>query len=510
MAASIQVESALGADRPRGESGAAALLSEFILTRAHPIRQRALLNDNPFCTLAARTAVGTRVCGHGCGLVAPGGAEEHVCPFGLIMRRAEEAGEDGADWWLGRRFPTVRAMHHGLDQLIAEGISEEKILSHLPPNPITTWEELRAAKRQTSALPAPGGSAPAAGEEFGLSDLLEYLEQVHSLLATAHRPETICERFLRAIAAAVPFDEMAIYLRATDGSQDWVIAASVDVGPSAPAEPRAQPCRLAPDSLGWQAAEQRRIMAERAGQADLLQGEFEGPGSLAIPLPVGGGTVLGVWLAHQSAQVELSPMGGDAARFMRLLAELLAARLQQVEMARRQMAIVRDMAQPATAGETLWGRTDLQEALGPEAARTRRRGHSLALVCLRAHGSAALDALPEEELTRQFAASLRPYDQMGRWSEARATWVAILPEVGEAEARAVAERLLSVFEDTMDAQGGMEELGLSCRVGIALGGRHEGSARQMIELALGAAEQPPKAEDDIILVSQEQEIAVGM
>jgi GGDEF domain-containing protein len=492
----------------------AVRFSEFSLTLTPPFRQTELLRENPLCRLAARTTLGACVCNQGCGMDHPAEQTGHTCPFGLAMRRVPAPSGLSQERWIGRRFPNVRAMHQALDQLIGEGLDEETILAHLPPNPIASEEELKQATLHEDTPVVNQTSIQGTQENFRLGNLLEYLEQVHSLIATANRSATICERFLRVVAAVAPFDEMAIYLREDTGA-DWVIASSVDcLGASLP-QPRPQACRLEPAGAGAAAIAQHRMIVQRDGQIESFHGEFQGPGMLAIPFPLGSGNVLGVWLASQCDPARVSPLGGDLARFMRLLAELLAARLQQV--APRPAAANPSLApavqpQPKSESQRGWNRESLLEALRPEVARAAREGGEVALLCLQVASTSPSRQvhLPKEALTQELARTLRPYDRIALCCEPDQTWGIILPHAREDNARIIAARLQSVFEDFMDACGGMEEQGLQSKVGVSIWSADATSAEQMIDHAFHAARQGfERADNAMIRLSDSRPTTVG-
>lgn len=489
--------------------------TEFTLTLIPPFRQVDLTGENPLCRLIAQTGAGWPVCGRGCGIEQPSTQQKHICPMGLAMRRAEgPAGASGARW-VGRRFPTIQAMHQTLDRLIAEGLDEETILAHLPPDPIATEIELRQAaqcaapmapyvtptvfRREDAVLPLEE-KKPAKGQiNFQLDNMLEYLEQILSLIATARQPEAICERFLRSVGAVVPFDEMAIYLRQKADS-DWVITAWVDGASASPAGPRLQTCHLEASGLGAAAIEQHKILIERASGHEPFRGSFQGPGTLAIPFPLSSGEPAGVWLAHQSDPARTFSLSTDLVRFMRLLAEFLAARLQQVALPAQPAAGEEKGAVPAKKAKAengwSWNHEALFEVLRPEIARASRRNEPVALVCLQVAAGIAPEALPVGEITQELATSLRPYDQVAASADSPSTWYAILPELPEDEAREVALRLSNVFESLLEACAGAKEKRVRCRVGVSVWGDDANSIEQMIRHAERAAcqtESPERA-----------------
>jgi hypothetical protein len=515
-------------------------LAEFTIETAHPPRQIECLAENPLCHLAARTAAGGTVCDRGCGLAQPGATVEHVCPFGLTMRRVESDADGARSRWIGRRFATVDAMHGALDRLLDEGFDEETILSHLPPNPVVGKDEIaraaaegrtkgegRRAKEDglwgepefdarlgADALPASKDAAP-------LAHLMEYLEQIQNLIAGTTRPEVVCERFLRALGGLLPFDEMAIYLAdpAAGEPREWVLAASLDplgsVAPGARA-PQARPCRLGPGDAGWRACEEGRVVFERwtngsngsngsngpnrsngtngsrlteeSGRSDRSDVSEElgltiGPGLIALPLPLTCGERAGVWVARTSRELPADPLGGEPVRFMRLLAEMVGMRLRLA-------------ARPAAPGDNAspcptWDAAQLSERLQPELARASRLGASVALLRLKVSGALPNDRLPVEPLGAALRAKLRLYDQVGAVAERRAVW-SVIAAVGAAES---AQRIAERMQDALDAQGGLEERGLRVTVGISLWGSDATTPDKMIEHAERAATITPQCKD---------------
>ena len=522
-------------ERPEG----VVRFTEFTLSLAPPYRQIDLKYENPFCRLAARTASGAQLCGQGCGMDCGAQPTRHACPFRLVMFQAPAASGAGAARWVGRRFPNVEAMHEALDLLHTQGFDEDVLLAHLPPNPVAPESELRealtarrdgvicevpvrptpeakSAERgarsaesssaecgvrsaeiltsgadapvRSSSIPAP--SQPASENSSSdvsafraphsalspVADLLEYLEQVHRLIAGADRAETVCERFLRAVDAVVPFDEMAIYLRGR-AAADWVITAAV--GRNDSPKPRPQVCHLEPFGLGSSAIAQHRILMRRADKVESFLGRLEGEVTLALPFPLGGGELQGVWLAHHSESPRPCALGSDVVRYMRLLSEFLAARLSQIE----------ELSEAKAQGAEPEPALALADALCREVARASRHNQPFTLLCLQARGRAEEVELPSADLTREFTAILRPYDTLIGDPESPCTWFAVLPHAIEPAARLVAARLMTVFEDVMDARGGTEEQGLRLCVGASVWGVDTIGAEEMIVHASGAALQ---------------------
>jgi hypothetical protein len=494
----------------------AVRLTEFSLTPAIPYRQVAIQYENPLC-----------------GMTQPAQQNRHVCHFGLTMWQVSAPAGSCVTHWVGRRFTSVHAMHEALDRLIVEGLDEETILAHLPPNPIANEEEIRQAAlklasvgiepvrgcfasakpaRQASPQAARGSNEPAVEAEgfpgYHVGNWLEYLEQVHSLLSTAKRAETIAERFLRTIAAVVPFDDMSVYLQE---QKQWVIAASVDCAGSRPTRPRAQSCYLEPMGLGATAIVQNKIMIEQDDRRGPFAGEFQGPGTLAIPFPLGSGQPIGVWLARQIDPQRSSLLGADLVRFMRLEAELLAARLQRTigsEPAETEPAETEILGNPEDGVEWLpvtesaagmaQGEperlpaeelSDLREALGQAVARANRKHDAVAVLCLKVACTAGPVELPVEELTRKISTMLRPYGRLTLFPGPAKDWYLILPTAQESAVRTIAQRMLTTFEDVMDASGGTEERGLQPGIGISFWGVNAAGPDEMVRHAAAAADR---------------------
>lgn len=475
-----------------------AQLVEFSLTLAPPYRQLDLKYENPFCRLAARTAAGASACAQGCGMDCASQPASHTCPFGQMMVQAPLAGGSAAARWIGRRFPDVESLHGALDRLLAEGLDEETILAHLPPNPIVSPEELREAagpRRNTASIvhqvtPAPSATpapAPAArpDDEARLCNLLEYLEQVHRLIGGATRPEMVCERFLRAVSAVVPFDEMAIYLRNREGN-DFDLAALVEnSGQRDVLHPAA--CHLEPFGPGLAAITQHRILIQQQGAIQPFNGALEGPSTLALPFPLAGGELLGVWLAHLGDSPRPCALGGEVVRYMRLLSEFLAARLRQLSELSEARVQPIELALPIPVQEASAAALTLADAICREAARGARQNQPFTLLCLQVLGRAAVLDLPDEELSQGLASVLRPYDTFVADPQSPATWFVVLPHTQEEAARMVAARLLTVFEDVLDAHGGAEEQGLRLGLGGSVWGADTISPEQLILHATSAA-----------------------
>lgn len=463
-------------ERPQGSPR----YTEFSLALSAPFRQTDLKYENPLCRLAARTAAGARVCGQGCGLAEGAASASHVCPFGLMMVQAPPAPGSSLARWVGRRFPDAGTMHEALDRLHDAGFDEEKILSHLPPNPIATLEELRqaAGSRREPAEVVRVTPAKAARPEpdSRLGDILEYFEQVNRLIAGASGAEAACERFLRAVAAVVPFEEMTIYLR---GAGEWPMAAAVTGGAAHEAADSA--CALDPDGLGAAAVAQGQILMSIDGRVAPYAGCLEGPATLALPFPLTGGHPVGVWLARPGETPGPSALGSDVVRSMRILAEFLATRLQQIE----ELSAARTNPEPPAAASD--PALTLVDKLCAEVARGARHEQPFTLLCLHARGRDSQADFPCEHLTREFSVTLRPYDTLLSDPQSPSTWFAVLPYVQEAQARLVAARLMMVFEDVMDAHGGAEEQGVRLAIGASIWGDDAVDPEELIVHAAGAA-----------------------
>jgi hypothetical protein len=465
------------------------------------------------CRLAARTPAGAHHCYKGCGIAHGGGAERHQCPLGLAMLRHESRAAGHTSHWIGRRFVSVDAMHAALDQLMAAGFDEETVLEHLPPNPVLEWGEMR---RIAAGQLSPAGAQPETSGDQHLVNVIEYLTQIHSLIASGDRPATVCDRFLRVLAGMLPFDDMVIYLLPPDEAE-LVIVATVDRGARERGKLTAHSTRLDRDGLGWRSFTERKVMIERNGTIEPLDGELAGPGRLAIPLPPISGRMMGVWIARRSHPFERSPLGNEPVRLMNLLAELLSSRLQQLfgvkaelPAAGQSAATLPEIPPAPPVALHAWDGDGLRWALEPEVARATRYDGGLALLHLRVECARADVTLPSGELTGALAASLRAYDKMARRTGAAEAWDIILPHANDETARLVGARLLTLVEDIMDARGGTEELGLRLGLGISLWGADAASAEQMIRHAEAAAAQAAASNThSLILVHETGSQAVG-
>ena len=152
-----------------------ASLTQFTLCARPELHQTWLHAENPFCRLAARTPQGSQVCNKGCGMTREPREDTHHCPFGLAMRRAGAGSGSAESLWIGRRFPSVRAMHAALDRMAQAGVDEEAVLAHLPPNPVVSEAEMELAPAEPAAPAKP--SAEQADRQ--LANLVDYIAQVH-------------------------------------------------------------------------------------------------------------------------------------------------------------------------------------------------------------------------------------------------------------------------------------------------------------------------------------------
>ncbi|MCL5268962.1 MAG: hypothetical protein M1457_00025 [bacterium] len=482
------------------------------------MQQVFLADENPLCRLAAQLPEGMRVCNRGCGIPNPA-AWGHVCPFGMIMRRVVGPAGARQHRWIGRRFPNIGAMHQTLDRFLQAGMNEAMFIAHLPSNPIASEEELTRAARRVEAA-APEDAAPAAAGIVGpmvggpieepddqLSNVLEYIDQVQSIISGGEKHEAICERFLRVMGGIVPFEEMSIYL-CDRKSGDLVIAASVEHQAARIEYPRARTCRLDTTSLGTAALAQRKILIQRGDTIEPLVGRFDGLGAIAIPLPMKAGEGIGVWISTRNAACP-SRLGSDPVRVMGLLAELLAVRLRrggpEPAPGRERAA---DPPTPTPERPSIrnappaWSDKSLALALAPEAARASRTKTGLALVRLkivRLTGDGRRVAIPVEQLTEGMRSVLRPYDRFELAGGRFPLWDAILPEADVMVARTVADRLITVAEDVMDAHGGTEEQDLRIGAGISIWRVDAATPEQMIEHASEALDRALRQNGDALI-----------
>jgi hypothetical protein len=462
----------------------------------------------------------------------------------MAMRRLPGRSPLGHSRWIGRRFPSAAALHEALDQLVEAGFDVETIMDHMPANPIVnelaldeaTIGEDRAevialeiaeiseiepeatppadagaalAEAQFGATqrepvadaPSARGESPATGAETrvavekppvapgGLSPVnavLEYLSQINNLLANVHQPSRLCERFLRAVGVVMEFDQAAILVRrrvkppadrpAELGDELVLVAARPEPNERGSGRGPGRSAIESPISsheLGPIVFSERKALMEVAGEIRPFNEESPATGIVAVPLAVGE-RVLGVWLARLDAQTARG-WAGESARMMRLMAELLANRLQHV------LAVSPSRHEPVP----VWTQKELLAELGPEVARAQRHGGQLGLIRLTVHCERKGVSLPVEALARELRARLRPYDQVALHDCARGgEWNLAIAHADAGGLRALTERLKALVEDTLDANGGLEERGLK----VALGASSLGvDAADALQLAVHAA-----------------------
>ncbi len=440
--------------------------TEFTLTLTHPPRQTEIRHGNPLCLLAARTRVGMAVCQRGCGIGRQEVGARHTCPFGLEMQCAAVT-ESGARW-VGRRFGSARALHKALEFLENNGSEREEILTSLPDEPIVEY----VAPDRIEKVSAAGSAEPSADEHAG--HLLEYVEQVHRLIAAAGKREDVCNRFLRALCGAVPFDEMAIYLAEGD---ELVLAAAADRDDKSRPRPRAHPCKPPREGLVAQSIAHACTMVEQPGGAvePFVPGGAP-PQAVAIPLVGEGLRPFGVWNATCRGAAGAGPIRIEPLRLMHLLAEILAARLNGDETgAGGEVVAVAD------------ARGGLAADLQAEVARAARLQSSFALLRVAVGAGRAGARLPAEALGEAFAGVVRPYDRVLPVDGAQGAWWVVAAHATVEEARALAARLIATIEDVMDAHGGAEEMGIAPRVGISVWGDDAAGVDELMAHATAAA-----------------------
>ncbi len=449
--------------RPLGEGSAhvappGPALTEFQLFPSVPPRPHALRHENPFCVLAARTTLGARFCGRGCGIA--GEEREHACPFGLEMRRAADRAADGSGRWVGRRFTSARALHLGLDLLTAEGIDPEHALAHLPDNPIVTAPELDEAAAHLSPLPRPQSA-----EDDGrrLAHVLEYVDQVRALVAAPGNPDEICGRFLRVLTGVLPFAEMTLYL---DGPHGLTPCASV----GGPADP---------ENLAAAAFDRVAVLVETPdGTFAPASEQLEPPPAAAIPL-LAGSAPLGVWFARRGSGAPLVGLVSAPLALMRLLAGMLAERLAGLEQAAAPAVIDLPLQPPAQP---------FAEELAREVARSVRMSMPLAALRLRVAGRGDIST-HEPAISAVLRDGLRPYDRV--FPAGGGAWDIIATHLDAEGAQSLAARLVERIEDLMDQRGGVEELGLRFAVGYSVWADDAAVAEELAEHAAAATELPP-------------------
>jgi hypothetical protein len=442
----------------------------------------------------------------------------HVCPFGMTMRRLPDGasvGQGAPGRWVGRRFPTIKAMHAALDRLREAGLDDETILAHLPVNPVADAATLAEAARelvgaQVIPLVAPGAPAtetrrprrshePREASEIvsaptPAGPILEYVLQLQRLLATADRPEKACELLLKSVGAAVPLEASVILLRSALPG-DGVAAAAPVVAASRSAR-AALASALAACPLGAAVLAEGRPLIESPGHPEAIEA-FPGtlaPGAIvALPIAAGGRPALGAWVARVAAG-RAGDHAEDAARLLLLLAELLGSRLEQL----RQI--------PATAGPVeapaarrpgpvpvysvpTWSREDLLEALRSEVARAQRHQEFFLLADLRLKSSRQGTRLPVATMARALRASLRPYDRLALADDAPAgeQWLIVLTHLAPEAMEAALARARMLVEDILDASGGVEERGIRIGLGASAFGSDAVEPERMADHAGRAA-----------------------
>lgn len=515
----------------------------FSLDADDPTRQHSVVRENPLCKLAALTPLGTTVCNRGCGLAHVKAGEEHICPFGMVMQRVRVK-EAGRTVWIGRRFVDAFALHRALDRLMEAGHREETLLANLPDDPVVAQAELQEAAKDYAAmhggvnemdaakrdeapaqpkaepLPEPDpvfesfnreAKKPAASEPVAepaahppasrVDYLLEYMMQVHHLLLSADHPERICDRFLRALGGCLPCDEMAIYLRSIqqDGQigEELVLAATLDNHTCRPLRPQAQHCRLEPGHLGSEALYLEKVMVERDGEATILDGDFDGRGRIAVPL-IWGKDKLGVLVGKSESSPTHRPLVSEPMRLLRLVAEIMSARLHQV-MGLGQGAVGPESAEePRHPGIACWAGAELEREVQAEVARAQRKAECTGMLRILLESPQERVTLPIEELSEAIRHVLRPYDRFARYDEKGLGWIALLPDVEDTAAHAVAMRIEAVVEDVLDARGGMEELGIRLGIGGAVLGGDATTGVELIEHAEQAMSRALQSSSDVI------------
>jgi hypothetical protein len=524
--------------------------AEVSFTHAPDLRQLTLAHANPLCGLLEQTAQGCAVCNRGCGLsVAPPATREHLCPFGMVMLRLDRANEPRpyVTRWIGRRFVSVAALHRALDHLAAAGIGEEAIFEAVPPNPVVNHEELIEAVHERSRaaiVPVPIHSGPAAEARNGSlcvapapppaggtrDAIFEFLSQVQRLLSTTADPQALGVRFLKAAGSALPFDRGAIVAALRHGTDPGSLA-TIGEGEDLSAHPLVARVLATPCAL-----------TESGGAVQPMTETFRGGATLALPLTAGA-DVLGVWIAHWPAGEAVSPLVGEPLRLLRLLADLLAGRLELVRHLRRApepvetpIEISASECVPAeTADEALqsdlppaafspailraeadtadaqWTRARLLDELRPEVARARRLDANVALIQLTLRGPADGGAAPVEAIASALDRARRLYDRLGTAAGQPASWFFILPQVDRAQARAAATRMQGLVEDVLDSHGGFEEQGYRLGLGISMLGIDAADASQMTVHASAAVEAAlASADAEAIRLFDAHSSAVGM
>ncbi len=467
--------------------------STFTFTADLPPRRIAIRDQNPFCALAARTPLGAGACARACGLTSHS-AEAHTCPLGLELRRVAGTARGGVRW-VGARFTSSAALHHALDLLERTGLDPDAILDQLPDEPIVSSDRLQRAA-DAAASPAEPSADPV---EQRIVNVIEYIGQIHSLLAEATRPEEVCDRFLRTLVSATSFDKMAIYLW-DPAQQALILAAAADREDPRRARPHAHPTHADPEGLLAQAYTRGRTLIERAGgEPEPICGEVDGPLRIAIPLPPRRGHGVGVWTAMRRTGAECL-FSQQPIRLMHLLAEMLAARLEPVRLVQSS-----DPDAPPEPCDL----ARLHAMLRAEIARAARLAQPLALLHVRVESARAGTPLPLDPISRALQRALRPYDILAPRADLHGHWAIILPHTSGEEVQSVAERILMLLEDVMDRHGGSEELGMRYALGIATWSAGTSTAEALTEHAAAAIAHAPAAPGGTILYDEPARRAVG-
>ena len=381
-----------------------------------------------------------------------------------------------AQRWAGRRFASVDEMHRTLDLLLDHGFGEETILDHLPSNPVATQHEF------ANLLATYGGDVviqPALESRTRpcLGHVLEFVEQVRNLLASADRPACLCDRFLRAIGGLLPFGEMVIYLRERTGN-GYVIAATAERHAAATPGPQAHPCRLESEGLGATAMAEGCLMADRDGRHyppgdHLVAGE-----QVALPLMLGADCGLGVWMASGTGQAIGDFSHGEALGLMRIFGDMLSNQLSRLIA----HGAGTPNEQPSGISDGTTSQADLSGLLATEIARASRFDAGLAVVRLQLMADGCRpDSLPVEQIERILHSTTRPYDRVFDEPDQPLTWTLVLPETHDLSAHVVASRLLMAIEDLLDSRGGTEEQGIRVGAGVALWGADAATPEGMIK-----------------------------
>jgi len=465
-------------------------LTEFVLDSS--CAQVSIRNQNPFCQLAEQTPVGSYTCDQGCGLRDVLQDKIHVCPYGMIMCRVPDAEDHPAKaTWLGRRFPSVIAMHQAFDEMIKAGFDQDQILGNLPSNPVFSTSELNMA-RNGKKRNVPAGEIQADGampSEGRLDHLIEFVSQMHNLVATSRSITQACERFLKALSGTLPFDEMSIYVKKRRG-HEYLLNSRPETGTWSIVRLEGKAASLPAGSLGSLALAKGELLVEIGGRIGVLDTPFTGCGDMAIPLMAPDNNVGGVWIARRRVEYKGGILGSEWLTLMKLLARLIATSLEALDSARDK----RD--NPAeSAGADVWGTRDLCRVLEPEIFRASRNQQKLALLVVSIASKMKVE-LRHGEFTTEIKGKLRLYDHVGLLSCKSGCWAVLLPDTDREEARGVAGRLVKQLQDLLDAGGGMEERGLSVNAGISIFGCDAADLEELIRNAKAAAASPPSVSVD--------------